>query len=154
MPIHEVKGDLLESDCDIIIHCCNCFNAMGAGIARSIANKWPGAWEADNRTIKGDKDKLGTFTYYDSFGDDEVEDIVVFNLYAQYRYGTERRHVNYEALIRGLYLVKEYLQHEDFNGLKIGTYQLGCGLAGGNWNIVRAIIEEVFADRDIYIYTL
>ena len=34
--------NLLESDCDVIIHCCNCFNTMGAGIAKAIADKYKG----------------------------------------------------------------------------------------------------------------
>lgn len=34
--VHEVHGDLLTSDCDLVIHCCNCFHTMGAGIAKSI----------------------------------------------------------------------------------------------------------------------
>jgi hypothetical protein len=35
-------------------------------------------------------------------------------------------------------------------------FQLGCGLANGNWIIVRAIIESIFADSRIpvIIYTL
>lgn len=31
MPIIEVKGNLLISDCDIIAHGCNCFNNLGGG---------------------------------------------------------------------------------------------------------------------------
>jgi hypothetical protein len=33
-------------------------------------------------------------------------------------------------------------------------YNLGCGLASGDWNIVYKIIEEVFNDYDVTIYKL
>ncbi len=32
----ELAGDMLESDSDVIIHCCNCFHTMGAGAAKTI----------------------------------------------------------------------------------------------------------------------
>ena len=42
-----VKGDLLQmgkdGTFDIILHGCNCFNTMGAGIAAQIATKFPDA---------------------------------------------------------------------------------------------------------------
>lgn len=33
MSIIYVKGNLLNSDCNVICHGCNCFNIFGAGIA-------------------------------------------------------------------------------------------------------------------------
>lgn len=38
-----------------------------------------------------------------------------------------------------------------FNELAIP--KIGCGLAGGNWNIVEKIINEVTGDKlDVYVY--
>jgi hypothetical protein len=31
-------------------------------------------------------------------------------------------------------------------------FNLGCGLAGGNWDTVDKIIEDVFDDYDVTIY--
>jgi O-acetyl-ADP-ribose deacetylase (regulator of RNase III) len=49
-----VTGDLLklalEGHFDVIVHGCNCQCAMGAGIALSIKNQFPEAYEADLRT--------------------------------------------------------------------------------------------------------
>ena len=35
-----VNGDLLKADLSIIVHQTNCLGIMGAGIAKSIKNKW------------------------------------------------------------------------------------------------------------------
>ena len=31
-------------------------------------------------------------------------------------------------------------------------YGIGCNNAGGNWNIVKTMIEEYLVDLDVYIY--
>ena len=33
-------------------------------------------------------------------------------------------------------------------------YRIGCGLAGGNWQIVKQMIENIFSDYPISIYKL
>ena len=62
-----VKGDLiklaLDKRFDVIIHGCNCMCEMGAGIAKVIRSRFPEAYEADLKTEKGSRDKLGTISY-------------------------------------------------------------------------------------------
>ena len=52
-----VAGDLLQlaldDHFDVIIHGCNCFCTMGAGIAASIRLEFPEALSADADTKKG-----------------------------------------------------------------------------------------------------
>ena len=31
-------------------------------------------------------------------------------------------------------------------------YKIGCGLAGGDWNVVESIINEIFKDYKVEIY--
>ena len=48
-----------------------------------------------------------------------------------------------------------YWNYEDV--LNIGFPLIGCGVAGGDWNIVEEMIKEVFEglpNVEIYIYTL
>ena len=48
MTSHKIKGDLIKlaikGDFDVIIHGCNCFCTMGAGIAKSIKTAFPEAY--------------------------------------------------------------------------------------------------------------
>ena len=149
MSVIEVKGNLLKSKCTVIAHWCNCFNKRGAGIAAQIKKKWPGVYEADCKTQLGDKNKLGTFTFYSS------KTKLIYSLYTQYAYGTYMTQLKYDALETALIVMKQNLINKDlYISCKIGMPKIGCGLAGGDWNIVKDIIEKVFDDKDIYIYSL
>ena len=59
-----LKGNLLnsfEKDFNVILHGCNCFSTMGAGIAKQIAEKYPEAYRADKSspmTLKEKKEKI------------------------------------------------------------------------------------------------
>ena len=62
-----IRGNLLdlalEGRFDVIVHGCNCQCAMGAGIALAIRKVFPEAFAADGSTAKGDRNKLGTFSF-------------------------------------------------------------------------------------------
>jgi hypothetical protein len=64
-----VQGDLLQMALagrfDVIIHGCNCLCAMGKGIALSIKQQFPEAYDADRRTERGARAKLGTISHAD-----------------------------------------------------------------------------------------
>ena len=130
-----VKGNLLDlfdkGEFDAIVHGCNCFNTMGAGIALQIKNRYPEAWEADKTTIKGHKSKLGTFTLaFCSKG-------IVINAYTQYRPGLNDLEENYGAIddaMRKISLV--------FEGKRVGLPLIGAGLASGDWNFIKDIIAN------------
>ena len=58
-----VKGDIIglakNGIFNVIIHGANCQNTMGSGVAKQIKEHFPGAYDADLRTTKGDREKLG-----------------------------------------------------------------------------------------------
>lgn len=160
-----VQGDLLQSDCDIIIHQANCFTRMRSGIAKSIVARYPEVERADKEfhIPSGDKARLGNFSYAHM----PVAGVTVVNLYGQYTYGTDKVQTLYGKFEEGLRKVMEGLatspkHREAYEAdtqvfYKIGLpYKIGCGLAGGDWNVVRTIIENVCHDYDvpIYIYKL
>jgi O-acetyl-ADP-ribose deacetylase (regulator of RNase III) len=134
--IRYIDGDLVRDaeKFDVIGHCCNCFNTMGAGIAPQIKHKFPEAYAVDCETIKGDENKLGTISYT------ENSTPIVVNLYGQYDY-TGRRSgkmdLDYDALRSALKAMKE-----KFSGKTFGMPMIGAGLAGGDWNVIEKIIQE------------
>lgn len=142
-----------EGNVDIIMHQCNCFNAMGAGIAPLIANAFPEAEDADNLTAAGDIEKFGSY----STGSSEEYFIDIVNLYGQFRTSWNGVATDYPALRSA---IKHYRQSDDLRqwscGVKIGLPKIGAGLGGGDWDIISQIIEEelVAYDYDVTIYVL
>jgi O-acetyl-ADP-ribose deacetylase (regulator of RNase III) len=53
----------LEGKFDVIVHQCNCFHNFGAGFALSLLRIFPEAFEADKKTTKGDREKMGTISF-------------------------------------------------------------------------------------------
>lgn len=130
----------------ILVHGCNCFNTMGAGLARRIKELYPSAVTIDNATVSGDKDKLGTYTAVNI-----DRDLIVANLYTQYNYGRGGIYLDYDAL------------QKCFNNITTGAMpdymylipkNIGCGLAGGNPDIVGDMIEKSFIDYPYYLFDM
>lgn len=57
-------------------------------------------------------------------------------------------HARQDRNVSGRLFTLKYFS-EIINSLNIGfPYKIGCGLAGGDWNIVSKIIEETFAGNE------
>jgi O-acetyl-ADP-ribose deacetylase (regulator of RNase III) len=145
-----IKGNILYATEDIIAHQCNCQGIMGAGLAKQIRNKYPEVYESYKRYCNNTIDKstlLGCTQFVNCFNGK-----CVANLFGQYGYGRDTQYTDYDALEFCLKKVNnKAIQHKQSVAL---PYGLGCGLAGGDWNIVYRIIEEVFKDYDVTIYKL
>lgn len=144
--ITEIDANLLEYPLDGIIQSCNCFHIMGGGIAARIKEKFPDAYKADLKTPYGDQKKLGTFSY--AVLDSNYH---IFNLYGQYSIGMGRQ-THYEAIYNGLDNICNFSLE---NGLrKLGLPKnMGCVLGGGNWRIVRTMIDVIFSEvNDIELF--
>lgn len=135
-----VKGDLLvmgkNNDFDIIVHGCNCFNAMGGGIAAQIASQFPDARLADEETVRGDVGKLGSYTV------GMHGRLVILNAYTQYHMSRDGEDV-FEYL--SFQRVLDKIAYR-FGKWRIGLPLIGMGLAGGDPERILPMIEE-FADK-------
>ena len=160
--IIEKEGDLLESNLDILAHQSNCMGVMGAGIALSIKNKYPKVFSQYKQVTNSYKDKkqlMGRCLLISEEGkiiklDNRIENNnvkIIANLFGQYSYGKGLQ-TDYQALKKALLELKKFAQN---NNLSIGIpYGIGCGNAGGDWNIVEGIIEDVFRNYPVVIYSL
>jgi len=141
----KVEGDLLQlalaGTFDVIVHGCNGFHEMGAGIAKPIKQLFPEAYEADKQTSYGGKEKLGTI----STAKIERGDVMfhVVNAYTQHHYRGHGRKVSYEA-IRSCF--EEIAVR--FPRSKIGYPFIGAGLGGGDWVKIESIINEALEGID------
>jgi O-acetyl-ADP-ribose deacetylase (regulator of RNase III) len=141
----KLQGDLiklaLNGEFDLIVHGCNCFCTMGAGIAKGIKLQFPEAYAADLDTRYGDKDKLGTVSWAKAKA--YKGELIVVNAYTQYEFQGQSPLVDYDAIRTSFAQIKD-----KFPGLRIGYPLIGSGLAGGDWEKISQIIEEELDGED------
>lgn len=146
--IKETIGDLIlqakNGEFDVILHGCNCHHSMNSGIAKQIKFEIPEAYAVDVDTPYGDINKLGTISYTKS------HPFTVVNCYTQYHSGANGVYADYNAIKASLEVVKS-----TFPGKRIGLPRIGAGLAKGDWNLIKGIIQSVFNDPtdDVTIVT-
>jgi len=148
----EIDGDLITlaqtGHFDVIAHGCNCFCTMGAGIAPQMAK----AFGADQMLLEkpkhsGDINKLGQIDsrYIPS------KRLTIVNAYTQYGFRIKGSNESYTALDYEALILCMRKMNRLFHGKKIGLPQIGCGLAGGDWEKVKAIIQAELTDCEIII---
>jgi O-acetyl-ADP-ribose deacetylase (regulator of RNase III) len=149
-----IEGNLLDfpNDVDFIAHSCNTHNVMGAGIAREIKNRYPNAYSADCHAMMEGDNVLGNFSFAVT---DATQNKGIFNMYTQDKIGGERA-VNYEAFYTALENVANYIEwqskHECEKKVLGLPFGISCGLAGGSWNVIFSMINDILIDRKFKTY--
>lgn len=153
--VNYVKGNLLDSDCDYICHQVNCQGVMGSGIARQIRERWPWVYASYYkhcaRYKKENNSPLGTIWGVQITANDINRWVV--NMFSQDTYGYDgSRFTSYDAFAKCLTAIREGVPRDKTIGF---PKNIGCGLGGGNWNVISALIEEILGENhDVYIYEL
>lgn len=145
-------GDLLKSNCNIICHQVNTLGVMGAGIALQIKNEYPRCFQKYKEICNYFKDKQDELIGRVLLWEDEIPSIpikLIANFFSQIGLGWDVQ-TDYDAFRKCCKEVKAKLKYWfpiTLDSFKIGfPYKIGCGLAGGDWNIIKQIIEEEFTD--------
>jgi O-acetyl-ADP-ribose deacetylase (regulator of RNase III) len=136
---------------------------MGGGIAKQIKNRYPQAYQADIDFINDEYDHNGQYKHpLGNYSKAVIEskflpnNKAIYNLYTQAGIGTGERQVHYEKFWQSLKNMQEdllFIQHETGDKQVLGLpYGISCGLAGGNWGIIKAMIEDIFLDSLIKCY--
>lgn len=165
----EVSGDLIslakEGDFDVIVQGNNCFCTQGSGLAPQFVKAFGSdTFKMEDVKYKGDINKLGTIDYEQLHLEDEkwvrypdegglwvVHSMFVVNAYTQYKYGAnhadgDKKPVDYEAITLCMRKINKI-----FSGMKVGLPKIGCGLAGGDWYLVKEIIKKELKDCDVTV---
>ena len=150
MPIiKEIEGDIielaLEGEFDAIVHGCNCRNRMGAGIAPKIAKAFKGVREADTDFYVpvGSVDRLGKYSTAR-----QPNGMLVINAYTQFTY-TGRQSGKVDVSYDAISEVFTQLNTDAYVHPTVGIPLIGAGLAGGDWDIIKELIDEATPDLDI-----
>lgn len=146
--------DMSSRDFDVLAVGMNCHNAMGVGVLRTLAERFPQFAEADKATGKGKPTKLGTVTTSDA-----DKGVKLAALYIQFGYGNfklknhysqETGHINldhFESALRELLTM--------FPKKRVALAQPGVGNNGTPMAKLLPVIEKVLNDmeRTLIFYT-
>lgn len=127
-----VCGDILAINHGVIVHQVNCKKVMGAGLALQIRRKYPQHF-ADYMAAEP---KLGDIVVTRIHST-----LYIVGVYGQYSYGRYGLHTNYSALRIAMIKAAQFAAQKNLP-LYI-PYGIGCGLAGGDWNRVAAILSDI-----------
>ena len=146
-----INGDLLKAtDRDVILHQVNCKGVMNGGIAKQIRLAYPDLYWKYSNYCKKNNFLLGEVVYY------KLPQYIIANCFGQDGYGRGKRYTDYEALEKcfiKIGVLADQYKEKTGKDFKIGIpYKIGCGLGGGDWNIVYGMICEIFEGLDVVIY--
>lgn len=134
-------GNLLDVTEGHIVHGCNAQGVMGSGVAKAIKEKYPLAFSTYKLAYQDNFLQLG---WAQSI---KVSDsLIIWNAITQQFFGLPGRNCSYDGIQNAF----EYLNGRIENGhhgldkikKEIHIPFIGSGLGGGNWNIIKTIIEE------------
>ena len=145
-----LKGDATRPKSNrnkIIVHICNDIGGWGKGFVLAISAKWP-APEKQYREWYLSKQNF-------TLGEVQIvkveNDIWVANLIGQRKINKDEQGappIRYEAVAQGLEKVADFAKQNDAS---VHMPRIGCGLAGGKWEMIEPIIVQSLCKRDIQV---
>ncbi len=136
-----VNDDILNAKENIIVHQVNELGVMGAGLALQIKNKYRNVYE-----------KYKKYANKDCLGKIQLIKInkhqMICNMFSQRGINRIKQTTDYE-LMKQCFQKLAKLEEDTHITIAI-PYKLGCGLAGGDWNIVSELIKEIIPNTVIY----
>ena len=139
--VSEITGDALKSDAQVICHQVNCLGVMGAGIALQIRYQFPTVFKKYKCFCnRHESEELLGQAQFCKIGEEKY----ICNLFGQMNCDANKRQTDYNALNSAVIEMLEKLKSNNFIPKKIAIPKyIGCGLAGGDWTIVK----EIFTSR-------
>ncbi|MCL9805939.1 macro domain-containing protein [Flavobacterium amniphilum] len=148
--IKYIKGDATQPNDNgnkIIVHVCNDIGGWGKGFVMAISNRWP---EPERQYREWYKSKINFELGETQFVKVE-EDLWVANMIGQHKINKDENGnapIRYEAIRDGLNKVSEFAL---LHNTSVHMPRIGCGLAGGKWDIVEPILIETLSQKDIEV---
>ena len=143
MSYREISGNLLDlfdqGEFEMIGHGANCHSTMDAGIAAQIKERYPSAYYADFYSSLSPTEKLGNYSMN--------HDLNIVNFYTQFHPGPDAEYLWLKSSLR-----KFASEWGHLGGYyKLGLPQIGCGIGGLKWGIVKSIIQKELISFDVTI---
>lgn len=133
MSVKIIDGDLFSTSARFICHQVNCMGRMGSGVAKQVRAKYPEAYLAYKE--RHGEDMLGISQFIPCH-----DGKVVVNMFAQKNYGYDgKQYTSYDAFRKCLDWISQIAAPNDTIAM---PYKIGCGLGGGDWDVIYSLISE------------
>ena len=146
--IEYIKGNVLETDCNVIAHGCNAQGVMGSGVAKQVKQFYPSAFQVyrdfclmNNRDVS----IVGTVVW------SVEEGMIIANCITQFKYGYGgKKYIDYDALRKCMAHIETRAKVQGFK--TVAMPKIGAGLGGGDWNTIAQIINTEIQDLKVKVY--
>lgn len=148
--IQYLKGDAtnpIGNGTKIIVHVCNDIGGWGKGFVMAISKKWTEPERAYREWFKNKE----LFVLGEVQHVQVEEDIFVANIIGQHKINKDEygnAPIRYDAIQKGLSKVAEFARK---NKATVHMPRIGCGLAGGNWEMIEPILKETLLKNEIKV---
>lgn len=144
-----IKGDIFDSNANVILHQVNCQGVMGSGIAKQVKQKYPIVYKYYKMWCDDPHLKPGLLGSIQTVYIDNEENRAIINLFSQDKFGYDgKRYTDYDALRNCLKIV-----NKQWAGYSVAIpFHMGCDRGGGDWNVVCKMIEDELTDCNVVIY--
>lgn len=133
--------DILKAKENIIVHQVNELGLMGAGLALQIKHKYPQVFTKYKQVAN--KNCWGKLQFVQI-----ANNKFICNMFSQKGISRTHRTTDYELMCKCLAKLNTFAEQHN---LTIAIpYKIGCGLAGGDWNIVSGLIQKYIPNAVIY----
>jgi O-acetyl-ADP-ribose deacetylase (regulator of RNase III) len=150
-PLRIIKGDATSPQASgpkIIAHVCNDLGGWGKGFVVAVSRRWP---EPEREYRRWHRDRAGN-----DFGLGAVQlvgvrpDIWVANMIGQrgMKPGSAGPPIRYDAVERCLGTLAG---HAARLGASVHMPRIGCGLAGGKWELIEPIVARTLSEHGIAV---
>jgi Macro domain. len=148
MTNREILGDITRISHGLIMHQVNCQNVMGAGVAKNLYQTYPQVKELYHQLAEEYNTPAKRFGLLQPVH--ISDELIILNSFSQFAYGNSKRtgkvYTDENVLMENLKRCD--LMAKEKNLTAYVPNQIGCGLAGGDWQRIRQFILK---ETDIII---
>ena len=142
-------------------HVCNNIDLFGAGFAGQVGDKFP--------TVKTNYHLLGKNFLSKNMGYSQIlktketepykHKLYFVNMIAQngIKSRTNPRPLNYYGLVKSMVSISKYMENNtglsnNSENVEIHCPRFGCGLAGGSWDFISDLIDDIWGKYKVFVY--
>lgn len=152
--IEQKIGNIVdEVTAGIIIHQVNAQGYMNSGVAKAIRSKYPVVWDDYHAAVKPLQSDAEQLKLMGKIIKSQVtDDLTIISIVGQQFCGRDNlRYTSYDALDDGLSALNNMLITDSS---EIHFPLIGCGLGGGHWSVVSALIETNLPSKKKTLWVL